>query len=431
MNKIGIIIGREYMSRVRKKSFLVLTLLMPVLMVGLMFGTVLLSSVKSDEVKNIVVLDDTNQYYPILQSSDQYHFIKGSGGFESFREKSNEDIYATLVISGNLLQNPKAVTLYSHKQVTADLERLIQTQFNDYLSDQKLASYDIPNIKEIINDSHVSIDLQTIKWDDSGNETTSSADLAKVIGMVFTFIIYFFIFAYGGMVMQGVLEEKTNRIIEVMVSSVKPFDLMMGKIIGVGLVGITQFVLWVVLGGIVYTIAGVAMIPASGMEAGTGVTMADNASLLTTMAPIMEIVGSINWFSIIICFILFFIGGYLIYASLFAAIGAMVSSQEDTQQFMTPITILIIFAFYAGIASLENPDGPLAFWTSMIPFTSPIVMMVRLPFDIHWYELLISLVVLFVSAILLVQLAAKIYRVGILMYGKKPSMKELAKWLKY
>ena len=431
MSKIGIIIGREYMSRVRKKSFLVLTLLMPVLMIGLMFGTAMLATVKSDEVKNIVVLDETGAYLSVLQSSEQYHFIKGSGGVETFREKSDKDIYATLMISDDLLQNPKAITLYSQKQVTPDLGRLIRTQLNEYLSDQKLASFDIPNIKEIMAESQVSIDLQTIKWDEAGNETTSSAHLAFIIGMVFTFIIYFFILAYGGMVMQGVLEEKTNRIVEVMVSTVKAFDLMMGKIIGIGFVGITQFALWVVLGGMVYAIAGVALMPASGVETMNEVAMSGNASTLAAMAPVLELVSSVNWLSLIACFILFFVGGYLIYASLFAAIGAMVSSQEDTQQFMMPIMLLIVFAFVAGTASIENPDGPLAFWMSMIPFTSPIVMMVRLPFDLPWYELLISLVVLFGSALLLVKLSAKIYRVGILMYGKKPSMKELYKWLKY
>ena len=410
MSKIGIIIGREYMSRVRKKSFLVITLLMPVLMVGFMVGTAMLATVKSDEVNNIVVLDVTGSYLSLLQSSEQYHFRESSAGLESFREKSDKDIYATLVISDDLLQNPKAITLYSYKQVTPDLGRFICAQLNEYLSDQKLASFDIPNIKEIMAESQVSIDLQTIKLDEAGNETTSSAHLASLIGMVFTIIIYVFILAYGGMVMQGVLEEKTNRIVEVMVSSVKAFDLMMGKIIGIGLVGITQFALWVVLGGIVYAITGVTML---------------------SSVPMLDLVGSVNWLSLIACFILFFFGGYLIYASLFAAIGAMVSSQEDTQQFMMPIMILIIFAFFAGTASLENPNGPLAFWMSMVPFTSPIVMMVRLPFDLPWYELVISLVILFGSAILLVKLSAKIYRVGILIYGKKPSMKDLYKWLKY
>ena len=431
MSKIGIVIGREYMSRGQKKSFLVMTLLMPVLMIGLMFGTIMLATVKSDETKNIVVLDETGRYLSVLQSSDQYHFIEGEGGFESFREQSDKDIYATLLISDDLLQNSKAITLYSHKQITLDLGRLIRTQLNDYLSDLKLATYDIPNIKEIMTESRVSIDLQTIKLDEAGNETTSSAPLASSIGMGFTFIIYFFILAYGGMVMQGVLEEKNSRIIEVMVSSVKSFDLMMGKIIGVCLVGITQFALWVVFGGIIYAIAGIALLPSSGVEMMNGVAIAGNPSPLTAIAPVLELVGSVNWLGLIACFILFFIGGYLIYASLFAAIGAMVNSQEDTQQFMMPIMLLIVFAFVAGMYSLENPDGPLAFWMSMIPFTSPIVMMIRLPFDLPWYELLISLVILFGSAILLVKLSAKIYRVGILMYGKKPSMRDLIKWLKY
>jgi ABC-2 type transport system permease protein len=269
--------------------------------------------------------------------------------------------------------------------------------------------------------------MNTIKWDDEGNEQFSSSDVASVLGILFTAVIYMFIFVYGGMVMQGVLEEKTNRIIEVMVSSVKPFDLMMGKIIGIGFVGLTQFFLWAILVGILNLIGGVMFTTPVDPEQLNNITAIEASSMQT----MLNVLSSINLLEIIIYFIIFFIGGYLIYASLFAAIGAMVNSQEDTQQFMMPISMLVLFAFYAGIYSLQNPDGPLAFWTSIIPLTSPIVMMTRLPFDVPLWEKILSVVLLYITAVLMVKLSAKIYRVGILMYGKKPNVKEIVKWLKY
>ena len=430
MSKIGIVIHREYLQRVKKKSFIIMTFLTPLLFLGLIFGTFFLSSIKdSSGSKIIVVADETNEYFKVLENTDQYQFVKAEGDFEDFRNNSDENVYASLVISDNLLQNPSAITLYSEKQVTADLERTITRQLNEYLSDEKIASYDIPDLKQIMIDSKVSVNLQTIRLSEGGKETVSSAAVASIVGMAFTVIIYMFIFVYGAMVMQGVLEEKTNRIVEVMVSSVKPFDLMMGKIIGIGLVGLTQFLLWIVL-FIGFNLIGGAFFMASnpGAMASAGAEMAADPG---AMQQVLQVVSSINFTEIIISFIIFFIGGYMIYASLFAAIGAMVNSQEDTQQFMTPISLLVLFALYAGIYSVENPDGPLAFWASMVPLTSPIVMMTRIPFDVPLWEKLLSIALLFGTVILMVKLTAKIYRVGILMYGKKPNMKEIIKWLKY
>jgi len=414
MSKIGIVIHREYFQRIKKKSFIIMTFLTPLLFIGLIFGTFFLSSIKdSSGSKIIVVVDETNKYFEVLENTDQYQFIKAEGDFEDFRNNSDENVYASLVISDNLLENPSAITLYSEKQVTADLERTIASQLNEYLSDEKIASYDIPDLKQIMIDSKVSVNLQTIRLSDGGKETASSAAVASIVGMAFTVIIYMFIFIYGAMVMQGVLEEKTNRIVEVMVSSVKPFDLMMGKIIGIGLVGITQFLMWVLL-FVAFNFLGGAFFMAS-----------------NPIQQALLVISSINATEIIISFIIFFTGGYMIYASIFAAIGAMVNSQEDTQQFMTPVTLLVLFALYAGIYSVENPDGPLAFWASMVPLTSPIVMMTRIPFDVPLWEKLVSIALLFGTVILMVKLSAKIYRVGILMYGKKPNMKEIIKWLKY
>jgi ABC-2 type transport system permease protein len=414
MNKIGIVIKREYLVRVRKKSFIILTFLMPILFVGLILGTLLLASLNEGKAKNILVVDETGEYFPVLQNTDQYHFIKDKNGFEAFRKESDEEIYATLVISGDLLEDPEAITLYSWQQVIPSTSSTIISQLNNYLSEKKLASYNIPGLKNIIEESKISITMKNIRLNDTGKETETSAEFVMFIGMIFTVLIYLFIFVYGAMVMQGVMEEKTNRIIEVMVSSVKPFDLMMGKLIGIGLVGLTQFGLWGVL------IGGVRLVGTS-LFSGLDGTFTTIITFLTTG----------NLMELCLYFILFFIGGYLIYASLFAAIGAMVNSQEDTQQYMMPITILILFAFYAGFYSAQNPDGPLAFWTSLIPFTSPIVMMTRLPYGVPWWEISLSIALLVITVVLIIQLAAKIYRVGILMYGKKPTYAEIMKWLKY
>jgi len=411
MSKIGIVIQREYLSRVRKKSFILLTFLMPVLFVALIFGTLFLSSIKDNNIKNIVVFDETGKYFSVFQNTGNFHFIEGGENADISARKNNGEAYATLLITDDLLQNPSAITLFSNTQVTNEDKNVITGQLNDFLREEKLNSFNIPNLREIIEESKISVNLQTIKWDESGNEKISSSEIATVVGMIFTFIIYIFIFVYGAMVMQGVLEEKTNRIVEVMVSSIKPFQLMMGKIIGIGLVGLTQFFLWGVL---------VMMINAA---------VASQES--SKIQEILILLSSINVVEIVSYFIIFFIGGFMIYASIFAAIGSMVNSQEDTQQFMMPVTILVLFAFYAGMYSINNPNGPLAFWTSMIPFFSPIVMMTRLPFDVPLWEKLLSVALLFITVFLMVKLSAKIYRTGILMYGKKPNMKEIWKWLRY
>ncbi|MDL2222612.1 ABC transporter permease [Bacteroidales bacterium OttesenSCG-928-M11] len=413
MSKIGIVIKREYSTRVRKKSFLILTFLMPVLFVVLMAGTVFLALTNEGDSKTIQVIDHTGEYTSVLQDTGQYKFAVTADNNTDYRNQSDESLYATLIITDDLLKNPKAITLYSKQQVVSSASDAISSQLNEYLSEKKLLSYNIPNIKEIVEESRIEIEMQTIKWDDAGNETEGSAEMASIIGIIFTFLIYMFIFSYGGMVMSGVLEEKTNRILEVMVSSVKPFDLMMGKLIGIGLVGLTQFGLWAAL------IVGVSLVGQS------------FSGSMEAVSEVNSILTSVDLISITIYFVVFFIGGYLMYASLFAAIGAMVNSQEDTQQYMMPITILILFAFMAGTYSAQNPDGPLAFWTSLIPFTSPIVMMVRLPFGVPWWELLLSIGLLALTVIFTIWLASKIYRTGILMYGKKPTFGEVIKWLKY
>ena len=431
MSKIGIVIQREYFNRVKKKSFILLTILMPLIFIGLVGGTLFLSTIKDTTARVIMVVDSTGKYIHVLKDTEQFQFVIANDDHVDFRSQSNQSVYATLVITKDLLEDPSALTLYSQKQVTPDTEKAITRQLDDFLRDEKIESYQIPDLKRIMAESKISVQMKTVKWDESGNEKASSTEIASLIGMLFTFVIFIFIFTCGGMVMQGVLEEKTNRIVELMVSSVKPFELMMGKIIGIGLVVLTQFLLWAILFGMISVSA--SFIFALFVSPEIISTAAATASVppVDISQKIFELLGSVNLLEISLYFIIFFIGGYLLYASIFAAVGAMVNNQEDTQQFMMPIMILAVFAFYTGIYSMQNPDGPLAYWTSLFPLSSPIVMMIRLPFDIPWWQKIVSIGLLYLTAILMIKLTGKIYRIGILMYGKKPNLKELIRWLKY
>ena len=440
MSKIGIIIKREYLNRVSKKSFLILTFLTPILFSALIFVPLWLSSIKGDEVKNVVILDRTGVYAPLFENTDNYKFIAGTESLEKYKSSDDKSVFAILSISDNLLENPKAATLYSEKQIPGELSRIVNQTLSRYLENAKMATYNIPNLKEIIKESQIKFEINTIKWSEDGGESESSALVASIVGMLFTVISYMFIMVYGAMVMQGVMEEKTNRIVELMVSSVRPFQLMMGKIIGIGFVGLTQMLLWAILiltlimGGQFLFMGGT--VDAQMMQQGAmmGANGAKPGMAEASQEPAVKILGmlqTINWAEIGFFFVIYFIGGYMLYASVFAAIGSAVDSQEDTQQFMTPIMVFMMFSLYAGIYSMENPDGPLAFWCSIIPFTSPIVMMIRLPFEIPLWEKLLSIGLLYITFIGIIWFSAKIYRVGILMYGKKPTIKEMIKWLKY
>lgn len=438
MSKIGIIIKREYLRRVSKKSFLLITFLTPFLFAAMVFVPLLLSTIKSEKAKQVAVFDTTGKYATLFKNTDEYTFITEiNGTMDDFRKNPNKEIFAFVSINDDLLKNPAGATIYSEKQLPMGLKSYIDRTLSQYLRDEKLASYNIENLKSIIEDSKVDFNIKTIKWEEDGSEKSTSAEIAAIAGILLTFIIYMFIIMYGSMVMQGVMEEKTNRIVEIMISSVKPFDLMMGKIIGIGFVGLTQMFLWGVLTSVLVSgslfFFGNSTSPEelmAGQMSMQGIQeMNAGSSELSTQ--VHEIINSINFGKLGICFIFYFIGGYLLYAAIFAAIGSALEQQEDTQQFMTPVILLMVFGLYAGIYSMENPDGPLAVWCSLIPFTSSIVMMVRLPFDVPLWELILSFVLLFGTAVLIVWLSAKIYRVGILMYGKKPGIKEIIKWIRY
>lgn len=438
MSKIGLIIKREYTSRVMKKSFILLTFLTPVLFAAVIFIPTLITMLGDDTKKNIVVVDRTGLYTDVLISDDSYSFTFINKAPEELKENvKSEDLTAVLLINEDLAVNPKAATIYSEKQVNVETKSYIANLLKNHVEEQKLASYNIPSIKEMVEDAKTKIDIATIKWGSDGQEKEGSAELALIIGMVSALIIYMFIVIYGGQVMTGVLQEKTSRIIEVIISSVKPFQLMMGKIIGIALVGLTQFMMWVVLTLLIYTgaitILGSKMSPEKmqqmtqmGIEGEMG-----TVEQLGDVNNILQIIQNFDFLQIGILFVLFFLGGYLLYASLFAAIGSAVENETDSNQFSMPVTIPIIIALFAGIYASQHPDASLSFWASMIPFTSPVVMMARLPFGVPFWQIALSLFILIITFIGSTWFAGKIYRTGILMYGKKVTWKELWKWLRY
>jgi len=440
MSKISLIIKREYSTRVMKKSFIILTFLTPILFAVMIAVPLWLSSIKDSTKKHIVVIDKTHSYSQVFKNNETYVFDFVDKPVEEIKkenaDKKDDEFTALLVITDDLSKNPKAIALYSEKQVNMELKSYISGKLNKQVEQQKLEAYNIPNLKDLVEKSHTDIDIPTIKWGDNGQEKEGSAELALVIGMISAFVIYMFIIIYGAQVMAGVIQEKTSRIVEVIISSVKPFELMMGKIIGIALVGLTQFFMWVILTG------SILFIGSRFLGSGTDLASMQQAnqmgiqSMTATQSPgemqqLFAMLHGFDFMQIIVLFVLYFLGGYLLYASLFAAVGSAVDSETDTQQFSLPLTLPIIFAIYAAIYSAQNPDGPLAFWCSIIPFTSPIVMMVRLPFDVPAWQIILSLSILVLSFIGTTWMAGKIYRTGILMYGKKTTWKEMWKWMKY
>ncbi len=439
MSKISIIIAQEYRNRVAKISFLLLTFLMPVLFVAIILVPVWLSSIDSGEAKEIVVVDQTSLYYDLFESMsrDDMKFVvlkeQNSDEIEDLRTVKLDNYRAFVLITEDLGINPRAINIYCEKQVPRDVSRYVESSLSKYVERKKLESYNIEGLEKMIADAKTDVKATVLKMKEDGSVKNSNTDIAIFVGMFTTMLIYMFIFVSGAMVMSSIVQEKANRIVEVMVCSVKPWEMMWGKIISIALVCLTQIALWGILtSALVFIVSAIADIDLSAMSQTASV--AQTPAELSSMSDIEGIIAavmSIDWLFIAVMFLIYFIGGYLLYASLFAAIGASVDNESDTNQFMMPITIILLFASYAGIYSAQNPDGPLAFWCSIIPFSSPIVMMVRLPFDVPAWQIVLSLSLLVLTIIGITWLSAKIYRVGILMYGKKPSWKELAKWLKY
>lgn len=412
--KILIVIQREYLRRVKKKSFILLTILMPFLMVALVAVPLWLSTIKGDEQHLIGVLDPQEEFFQDLPTDTKdLQFVQIDEITPQMRSDSSS-FQAVVNIQPVKDDVMPQVTIYSREEVQKNLLNAVSNAINNRVRQKKLAATGIENLEDIIQELDKEVKIDTKKWTAQGDEQDSNTGLAIGAGFLFTFVIYMFVLSYGGMVMQSVIEEKTNRIVEIMVSSVKPFQLMMGKIIGIMLVGLTQIGIWV---GTLALVIGL----------GGNVKGVDS----TFVSDILGSVGSLPLGELALMFVLMFLGGYLLYASFFAAVGASVNEQEDSSQFILPVTLIMVFALYAAIYSVENTNGPLAFWGSLFPLTSPIVMMVRIPFGVPLWQEVLSIVLLYATAILMVWLGAKIYRIGILMYGKKPSLKEMIKWLKY
>lgn len=431
MNKILIIIQREFLKRVRTKGFIILTITMPFIMVALVFVPLWLSSIENDEQQKVAVIDPTGVYVKALRASKSFAFSAQPSITNEMRsEDSPYD--AVVAISGDLVKNKGKVTIYSHKEIPGNLLDYIQSKLNETVQKQKLEATGIAGLDKIIDNVQRDVKMNTVKWSEEGDEQASSTYVAIIVGGIFTLLIYIFVITYGGMVMQSVIEEKTNRIVELLVSSVKPFQLMMGKIIGVMLVGIAQMALWGVMLSIIMTVAsmvfGISQAPT--MAAGQPMPPAMMSMSQDTQEALTAIVN-LPYLEISLMFIIMFIGGYLLYSSFFAATGASINEQEDANQFVVPITMITLFGLYAAMYSIENTDGPLAFWASLFPLTSPIVMMIRIPFGVPLWQEVLSIVLLYVSAFLMIWIGGKIYRVGILMYGKKPSIKEIIKWMRY
>ncbi len=447
MSKISLIIEREYLSRVRKKSFIIMSILGPILFAAMMVVPAWLASMEDDEVKTIAVIDHTNLYAGQIEDTELLKFeFLNEGSEEDIRKDFKESgYYAYLVIQDNLLENPEAIRLYSDSQITMDAKGYVQRSLRDHLKNQKLQTYKVEGLESILSEiNQINIEIPTVKIGEDGSEKQSSAELTMFVSMAFAFLSYMFIFIYGTQVMRGVMEEKTSRIVEVIVSSVKPFQLMMGKILGIAMVALTQILLWVVLTILIVTGVKAAFFPDSEMpsrnQAQIEMMQSQNPEAAEQMASmeegfnfgkIMEMVKSLEPLKTLLLFIFYFFGGYLLYSALFAAVGGAIDHESDQQQFMLPVTIPIIISLYVAMMTFRNPGSDVAFWFSMVPFTSPIVMMARIPFDVPLWQLLLSMALLVGGFIATTWFAGKIYRVGILMYGKKVDYKELWKWFRY
>jgi ABC-2 type transport system permease protein len=443
MHKIALIIRREYTTRVQKKSFIILTLLMPIMMSALMILPAYFATMDDEEIRTVAVYDGSSLFLGRLEDSEftKFRFIPKEEYQKTKDNLKNSKYYALLVVSPNFLTT-NTVQIISGSNIPFDLKSQIKNKFQTVIEKDKMAEVvkqtAIPDLEDRIKATRIHVNIDTIKLGEDGETRKSSTEIGMILGYIFGFMIYMFIFIYGTMVMQGVMEEKQSRIVEVIISSVKPFQLMMGKIVGIAMVGLTQFAIWVILGFTILS-ASRSFYPGHMQAQQLQNVMAQSQDAIQQaavpqmdkMQEVFSMIDTINFPLIIGCFIFFFIGGYLLYSSMFAAVGSAIDAQEDAQQFMLPITFPIIISIIVLMSAIKNPEGPVAFWFSMIPFTSPVVMMARIPFGVPAWQLVLSMFLLIATFIGMVWMAGKIYRTGILMYGKKPSWKELGKWLTY
>lgn len=435
MNKIVLIIQREYFSRVKNKSFILMTFLVPLLMIGV-WGLIIFlakNSYENSKASTVHVVDASGLVADKLESSNQVIYIQTDKPISEEKtallQESSDNQY--LLVIPEDFENSKSVELLSSQKPSISLQDAVESDLEKVLRNHQLASSGI-DVSTLNNmNSNVSLAAKEVTQD---GEKDSSAGATMMIAIVLSIVIYLTLFIYGAQVMRGIIEEKQNRIVEVVISSVKPFQLMFGKIVGIGLVGLTQFLLWIVFSLVLsVVIGGLFMGSGSAETQQLGASMQDVSQYQTGMSgKILSAIGTINFGSIAMYFILYFLGGYLLYSALFAAVGSAVDNETETQQFMFPITLPLLFAYMMSFAVLINdPHGTLAFWLSMIPLTSPVAMLVRIPFGVPDWQIALSLILLIVGFVFTTWVAARIYRVGILMYGKKASYKELLKWFSY
>lgn len=445
MNKIWLVTQREFLTRVRKRSFIIMSILGPVIIAAFFAAMFYMATSQETDVKKIAVVDSTGIFIKKIPDTQYLHFIYLNVKVDALKKTLKKtDYYGILYISPIIAYSTRAVQFYSFQQPSLNVTQYISNAIEKEVRNQKLLSYKIQNIDAILKSVETKIDIETVKLTDTGEEKKSSTGLSMVVAYIGSLLIYMFILLYGVQVMRGVIEEKTTRIVEVIISSVKPFQLMMGKVFGVALAAMVQFAVWIIL-----SITFVALIKAAFIPDLSPVNLANQPQNLMEMsksvpqmhqqapqinpelANVFSMIDSINFYVMIGSFLFYFVGGYLLYSSLFAAVGAAVDNESDTQQFVFPITLPLIIGIMVMIGAFQNPGSSTAFWFSMIPLTSPIVMMARIPFGVPYHEVLISMALLVLTFIGSIWLAGKIYRTGILMYGNKASFKELWKWLKY
>ena len=453
MNKISVIIKREYVTRVRKKSFIIMTILAPVLMAAIIILPTALMMNQDGDFKKIAVVEDKSDLFKgVIKNTKDAEFIYLENTKIEDLKSSFEaaGYYGVLYISPELVNTPNAIELISKKQPPIGLLQHIENSLEKEIERQKLLAFKIENLDEIMKSIDTNVTVQTINIDSSGVAKKTSTGIAMALAYILGFLMYMLVFIFGAQVMRGVIEEKTSRVVEVIISSVKPVQLMMGKIVGIALVGLTQFLIWIVL---TISIAGVLKstmlsdinlseisqsVPQNMMTSGDNQATATDAVTQSPVSPqLLEFSKMFDsamnqpWLLIIVSFIFYFVTGYLLYASVFAAIGSAVDNETETQQFMLPVTIPIILALMVAMGTMQNPESSISFWFSMIPLTSPIVMMARIPFGVPYWQIGVSMLLMLVTFGAFVWMAAKVYRTGILMYGKKTSWKEMWKWLRY
>ncbi len=444
MNKTLLILKQEYLKRVKKKSFIILTLLVPFLFAG-MFALIIFLSIKNDkQERTIAVFDESALFLNELGQEGQtkYEFVPKEDYEKLKANLKGSNFYALLYIPQDIYTNNMA-QLISEKQVPMELNEQIQRKLSRYIENDKkqkvIEESGIPDLEKKLANTRTSIKLNTLKISETGEAKKSSSAIAFIASYAMGFVIYFFVFMYGAMVMRSVMEEKKSRIIEVIISSVKPYELMAGKIIGTALVGLTQVAIWIIVGVVVIIGVQGFFSPESAQQMGQSIMETQSqlnpamsqAAQSNKVIEVMEMIGNLNLPLILFVFVFYFLIGYLLYSSLLGAVGAAVDNDEDSQQMVFPVTFPLILSIMLLFPIARNPEGPVAFWCSVIPFTSPVAMMARIPYGIPTWELLLSMFLLVLTTIGAIAAAAKIYRTGLLMYGKKVNLKELIKWLRY